>query len=89
MQKRCSRRLRRKTGQSKSTVIVVADSGPGISSEMMETIMLVYEERPESSGQGLGLAIFKQLVEQYGMRLEIGSIQGEGTCCRAIFILRV
>jgi signal transduction histidine kinase len=73
---------RRNAGQSKGIAIVVADNGAGISAEMMETIMHAYEKGPESSGEGLGLAICKQLAEQHGMRLDITSKEGQGTCCQ-------
>jgi signal transduction histidine kinase len=73
---------RRQAGQSTVATIVVADNGKGISPEMMATIMHAYEKGPESSGEGLGLAICKQLAEQHGMRLDISSEQGEGTCCQ-------
>jgi signal transduction histidine kinase len=72
---------RRKAGQSLAAAIVVADNGAGISPEMMQTITHAYKKGPESSGEGLGLAICKQLAEQHGMRLDISSKQGEGTCC--------
>jgi len=73
---------RQKAGQSIAVSIMVADNGAGISPEMMETIMHAYEKGPESSGEGLGLAICKQLAKQHGMRLDISSKQGQGTCCQ-------
>lgn len=62
--------------------IVVADNGTGINTEMMENITQAYKKGPESSGEGLGLAICKQQAEQHQMHLEIDSIEGCGTCCQ-------
>ena len=73
---------RRHSGESKTISIVVADNGAGISPEMMETIMQAYHKGPESGGEGLGFAICKQPAEQHGMRLDISSEQGKGTCCQ-------
>ncbi len=72
--------------KSKGVAIIVADNGAGISPEKMETIMQAYEKGPESSGEGLGLAICKQLAEQYGMRLNIRSVQGQGVCCELLIV---
>lgn len=73
---------RRQAGQSKATSMVVADNGVGVRSRRMETISDAYEKNLESNGEGLGLAICKQLVKQHGMCLDISSKQGEGTCCQ-------
>jgi signal transduction histidine kinase len=73
---------RRQGASSKDAAIVVADNGAGITPEMLATITQAYEKGPESTGEGLGLAICKQLAEQHGMRLEISSEKGKGTCCQ-------
>lgn len=61
-------------------VIAVIDNGVGLSDELQQTIMQAYEKGPESSGEGLGLAICKQLADQSGMQLEIISQAGKGSC---------
>jgi len=70
--------------RSDATAIIVADNGSGISQDMMHTITHAYEKGPESSGEGLGLAICKQQAEQHQMHLEIDSVADRGTCCQLI-----
>ena len=68
--------------------IQVLDSGSGMDAEQLARLSQAYEKGPESSGEGLGMAICFQLAEQHGMRLDIESHPGRGTCCR-IHIPRV
>jgi signal transduction histidine kinase len=68
--------------------IQVLDSGPGMDAEQLARLSQAYEKGPESGGEGLGMAICFQLAEQHGMRLDIQSSPGQGTCCR-IHIPRV
>ena len=60
--------------------IVVADNGRGIAPAMMETILQAREKGPDSSGEGLGLAICAQQAEQHRMQLDIASVEGRGAC---------
>lgn len=71
--------VRRRQG---GVTLVVADNGQGIDPQMMQTVTAAYNKGPDSSGEGLGLAICKQLAEQHGMQLDISSLQGSGTCCQ-------
>ena len=62
----------------------VADTGLGIKQENLEHIFTEFfrEKRPETrelAGNGLGLAIVKRLVERAGGRLEVSSVEGEGS----------
>ncbi len=56
----------------------VIDSGPGIPPDMRERVFepLV---TTKSSGVGLGLPTVRQIVEQHGGTIDIGSSSGEGT----------
>lgn len=59
----------------------VMDTGCGMTAEQLAVLGNAYEKGPESSGEGLGLAICRQLAEQHGMRFDIFSVPGKGTCC--------
>jgi PAS domain S-box-containing protein len=64
---------------SASVIVEVADTGPGISPELLPQIWEpFYTTKPE--GTGLGLAIVRSLVaEQPGASIEVESRPGEGT----------
>lgn len=60
--------------------IVVADSGHGMSREvLMRAREAFFTSRPERGGVGLGLASVARFVEQAGGRLSIQSNPGNGT----------
>ncbi|MFD2444572.1 ATP-binding protein [Bacillus sp. CGMCC 1.16607] len=62
--------------------IKVSDSGPGISSEDLNTIFDPFQQFGNTSiGTGLGLPISKQLVELQGGEISIQSEIGKGTEC--------
>ena len=65
--------------------IQILDTGPGMSEEQLSLLSKAYEKGPNSKGEGLGLAICKQLATQHGMQLSITSTVGKGSCC-SIFI---
>ena len=56
----------------KTVTISVADTGPGISPEMLPHVFERFAKAEDSRGSGLGLAIARQLVEAHG-----GSIKAE------------
>ncbi len=64
-------------------VLEVEDDGVGIPADRLDDIWkpLVTTHR---SGSGLGLPIVKQLVEAHGGRVEVHSVQNEGTRMRVI-----
>ena len=61
-----------------SVMVVIADNGPGISSELCEKIFEPYFTTKER-GTGLGLAIVKHNVETYGGTVQVESELGKGT----------
>jgi signal transduction histidine kinase len=66
--------------------IAVADTGPGISSEHLETIFEEFEQASDGKkadeGTGLGLPLSRKLVELHGGRLWVESEVGRGSTFR-------
>ncbi len=65
--------------------LVVADTGSGIASEELEHLFdrEYRAQRAREGGAGLGLAIVRQLVEAHGGRVEVASVEGQGTTVTA------
>lgn len=70
----------------------VADTGPGISTDVISTIFEPFKQLPEASkvlrkGYGLGLSITKQLIRLMGGEIEVDSEIGKGTTFTVILPL--
>ncbi len=65
-------------------VIVVLDTGPGMSEAEIVQFQSAYEKGDNSKGEGLGLAICIELAEQHELTLEIDAKPEQGTCIRII-----
>lgn len=61
----------------KVAVVRVADTGPGIPEDMLETVFAPFVSSKEE-GTGLGLAIARRIVEEHGGWLTVRSKPGEG-----------
>ncbi|HKW70584.1 MAG TPA: HAMP domain-containing sensor histidine kinase [Candidatus Dormibacteraeota bacterium] len=59
--------------------ITVADTGDGISPDLLPHVFERFAKGPDSSGSGLGLAIANDIVKAHGGKLEIESAPGQGT----------
>jgi len=65
--------------------IAVADTGPGIASEELETIFEEFKQATDgkrAEGTGLGLPLSRKLVELHGGRLWVESAAGNGSTFR-------
>jgi signal transduction histidine kinase len=71
--------------ESDHVEIRVADTGPGIAAEDLETIFEEFEQASDgrqAEGTGLGLALSRKLVELHGGRLWAESAPGHGSTFR-------
>jgi signal transduction histidine kinase len=68
-----------------SVLVRVSDDGPGVLPELGEHIFERAVRRPGSRGQGLGLAMARELVESLGGSLTLAAPGSEGACfCLAL-----
>ncbi|NIZ08497.1 ATP-binding protein [Pseudooceanicola sp. HF7] len=68
------------TRQGQEICLCVADNGPGIPEDILPRITEpFFSTKTHSEGLGLGLAISREIVLQFGGRLEIDSAPGAGT----------
>jgi signal transduction histidine kinase len=77
-------------GSGDEALVVVRDTGPGISPEDMERIFEpFYRARAQKSipGTGLGLPIAKRIAEAHGGRIEVETALGQGSAFR-VFLSR-
>jgi len=65
-------------------VVRIADSGPGISEEVMGKLFVPFFTT-RKTGSGLGLAVTRRIIENHGGEIEVDSEVGKGT----IFEVRV
>lgn len=66
----------------------VQDNGPGISEAIMDRIMEpFFTTKREGQGTGLGLSIVQDIVHTHGGRVEIASVEGQGTSVEVILPL--
>ena len=71
--------------------IAVADTGPGIPPDEIESIFEEFEQTSEgkqAEGTGLGLPLSRKLAELYGGRLCVESEMGRGSIFRFVLPVR-
>jgi PAS domain S-box-containing protein len=74
--------------------LAVRDTGIGIPPDRLDAIFNVFEQAESMitrrfGGTGLGLAISRSLCDLMGYRLEVGSVEGEGTTMTVHFVNRM
>ncbi|TCT08077.1 PAS/PAC sensor signal transduction histidine kinase /histidine kinase [Aquabacter spiritensis] len=73
-------------------VLTVQDEGPGIASDVAETLFQRFEARPSPRGRagvGLGLSIVRSFMELHGGSVSLASAEGGGTLAVCVFPLDV
>lgn len=68
--------------------IVVADTGVGMSPDVLERVFEPFYSESEQGGTGLGMVIVKNVIEAHRGSLEIESNEGSGTTVRISLPLR-
>jgi len=74
--------------EQKFYVISVADNGIGMEEKNLAKIFTIFQRlhmRNEYSGNGIGLAISKKIMENHNGRIAVNSILGEGSTFRLYF----
>ena len=66
---------------SNAVRIEVHDTGPGMDDAQLAILQQAWAKGSDASGEGLGLAICRQLADQYNLHMLIRSKPGRGTCC--------
>jgi len=70
-------------------ILEVSDTGTGIEEEIQNRIFdPLFTTREEEKGAGLGLFVVKQIVDEYGGKIQIQSKLGEGTTFSINFPIR-
>ena len=62
-----------------SVLITIADTGKGIPKDKIDTIFEPFFSTKGSKGTGLGLPVMKKIIEEHGGKVELESVEGEGT----------
>jgi signal transduction histidine kinase len=73
------------TEQRAFVLFTVADDGPGIDPAFQDRIFEIFQTlkpRDEVEGSGIGLAVVKKLVEEYGGTVQVESSTGQGATFR-------
>ncbi len=71
--------VRVKAGPGQTAKITVSDNGRGIPAEILAKLRTQGGSFNKEGGCGLGLSDAKRLIDSWGGRLEMGSVQGVGT----------
>ena len=82
------------TVEADSWSVIVADSGPGIPADAIEMVFepffrLPRDEHSAIDGNGLGLAICRELVTQLQGEITLSSVVEQGTSVTIVFPLKV
>jgi signal transduction histidine kinase len=76
--------VRASTAPGETMAVEIRDAGPGMAPEVRERLFEPFYRGPgalavESTGQGLGMAIFKEIMDLHDARIALDSAPGAGT----------
>ncbi|NLE46599.1 MAG: response regulator [Chloroflexi bacterium] len=74
----------RMAGDGRHVTVAVADTGPGIATQDLESIFEPFSHAsnriwPDKGGSGIGLSVSKQFINLHGGRIWVNSIPGAGS----------
>ncbi len=62
-----------------TAIVVVADNGPGIPPEQMESLFSPFVSSKGGRGTGLGLPVSQKILTEHGGRIQVDSTPGRGS----------
>ena len=68
--------------------IEVADNGPGIPPEKLDSVFGMFESSKGTRGTGIGLAVSQKIMREHGGDIEVESEVGAGSCFRLLLPIR-
>lgn len=72
--------------QDDQIIIKIIDSGKGMSPELLRQAMNpFFTTKPVGSGTGAGLSVTEKIVLRHGGKIDLSSIEGEGTTVTMVF----
>lgn len=63
-------------------VLTVGDNGPGMTRDVAEKIFDAFYSTKGHGGTGLGLAVARKIIDEHSGKIEVRSVEGEGTIIR-------
>lgn len=63
----------------------VRDTGKGIPNQAMEQVFVRHFRDLSSEGAGIGLSLVKRICDRYGWRIQLDSVENQGTQVRVVF----
>ncbi|KFE66252.1 hypothetical protein DB31_1317 [Hyalangium minutum] len=74
-----------RSSSADTVIIEVGDNGPGMSPEVRQHLFdPFFTTKPAGEGSGLGLSICQSIVQSMGGKIEVESMQGQGSVFRVI-----
>lgn len=72
--------IRLGTSREETTLVIsIEDDGPGMPEEVRKRLFEAFYTEGKKGGTGLGLAVAQRVVDEHGGRIDVDSVQGEGT----------
>lgn len=69
----------RLSADGETVTLIVGDNGPGMTADQRARIFDAFYSTKGHGGTGLGLAVARKIVDEHNGRIDVKSIEGEGT----------